>query len=128
VGDGYRRCCLLFLPEELLQPPQRASAGGTRARNGAGNVIIARDVSSLLYFPAVVPLCESQIPTCISLCQQAMKRINDKNGLNTARAVIIRSWVVERSKLRPASIVNPRALLSSLLDCAQWGRGLMPAS
>jgi hypothetical protein len=76
---------------------------------------------------AVTPLSESQIPTC-SLYQQAMRGMNDKRGMNAARAVLVPPRILDRLEPRPASSANPRVFLSSLLEFAQLGRGPPPVS
>ena len=79
-------------------------------------------------FSAVIPLSGSQIPTCISLYQQAMRELNDRRGMNAARAIAPPPRVSDLLEPRPASIANPRVFLSSLIEFAQLGRGPPPVS
>lgn len=77
---------------------------------------------------AVTALLESQIPTCMIVCQQAMRKMNDKRDLNRAQALVVRTRLSDPLESRPASTLRPPLFFSSLLEFAQSGRGPPPVS
>ena len=100
---------------------------------GGSTVLAAReDIGPSAQQPrllsAAMPPFRLQIPTCSTLCQQAMRGVKGKKGTNAARAVIVPPRVLVRLRSRPASIAHSRVFLSSLLEFAQQGRGPPPVS
>ena len=78
--------------------------------------------------PAQAPVVDSQIPTCMNVCQQAMRKINDESDLSRARAFVGPVWALDISESRPALIPSPPLPSSSPNVSAQLGRGPPPVS
>lgn len=77
---------------------------------------------------AALSLSESQIPTCMCVCQQAMRKVNDKRDLNRAQPLAVPTRVLDGLESRPAPILRSPLAFSSLLEFAQLGRGPPPVS
>ncbi len=71
---------------------------------------------------------ESQIPTCMIVCQQAIRRVDRKREINIAQTLPAPKQVSDPLESRPAPTLRPMLVFSSLLEFAQSGRGPPPVS
>jgi hypothetical protein len=73
-------------------------------------------------------IVDSQISTCMYVCQQATRKMSDESDPDHARALVGLALVLEMSGSRPALILSPSLPSLSPLVSAQLGRGPPRAS
>lgn len=67
---------------------------------------------------ATVPLSDWQIPTCMDVCLQAMREMDDQRDISIARALAVYLRLSGPLRSCPASIPRSSLLISSLLEFA----------
>ena len=74
----------------------------------------------------VAPVTDSQIPSCMNVCQQAMRKVDGQRNVNAAKALAIIALASDSLESRPAPALSPPLPSLSRLEFAQLGRGPPP--
>lgn len=123
MSPGSWRLLWLMLAACLLSYGQYWQAALARLRWACYN-----EQRSRASLATKIPIADSQIPTCMNVCQQAMRKMKGESDLSKARTLVNPAPVLDALESCPAPTPSLSLPSSSLLVFAQLGRGPPPVS